>query len=132
MADMKVSVRLGRKTGLNSFVNALGQILVIPSTSWLLFDVNKVDAKKGQTVEITVTASGKGNVDIGFYEYKNGFNVAGLNVKKLALTDKAQEQKIVIPIKYADTTLFRPVFRLASDSQVVVSKYALTVVKSAK
>ena len=104
----------------------------IPSTSWLLFDVNKVDAKKGQTVEITVTASGKGNVDIGFYEYKNGFNVAGLNVKKLALTDKAQEQKIVIPIKYADTTLFRPVFRLASDSQVVVSKYALTVVKPAK
>jgi hypothetical protein len=101
----------------------------IPAKSWILFNANKVDAKKGQTVEITVTASGKGKVDIGFYEYKSGFSITGLNVKQIALTDKAEEQKIVIPVKYAETTLLRPVIRIAPDSQIVVSKYALTVAK---
>lgn len=104
----------------------------IPGMTWILFNVNKVDAKKGQNVEITFTASGKGKVDIGFYEYRSGFNNVGLNVKRITLTEKAQEQKVVIPIKYAQTTIFRPVFCLAPNSQIVVSKYAVTVTAPAK
>ena len=101
----------------------------IPGKSWIFFTVQKTDAKKGQNVEITIAASGKGNVEIGLYEYKSGFSITGMNVKKIALTDKAAEQKIVITVKYAETTLFRPVFRLAPDSQIVVSKYDLAIVK---
>ena len=101
----------------------------IPKASWIYFTVQKTDVKKGQTVEITLTASGKGKIEVGFYEYKSGFSITGLNVKQITLTDKAEEQKIVIPVKYAETTLLRPVIRIAPDSQIVVSKYALTVAK---
>ncbi len=101
----------------------------IPKVAWMYFTVQKTDVKKGQTVEIILTASGKGKIEVGFYEYKSGFSITGLNVKQIALTDKAEEQKIVIPVKYAETTLLRPVIRIAPDSQIVVSKYALTVAK---
>lgn len=94
---------------------------------WMYFKASGVNAKKGQPVEFTIKAAGKGVVEIGYYEYRSGFNAVLLNVKKVALTDKAAEQKIVVTVKHGEATLIRPIICLSTGSQIVLNSFSMKV-----
>ena len=104
----------------------------IPKMKWMYFKPSApVNAVKGQKVEITLTASGKGKVQVGYYEYKGSFNTSRLTVKNVVLTDKAAEQKIVLDVLSGETKIVRPIFILDSDSQIVVKNFAVKVLAPA-
>lgn len=105
----------------------------VKGAKWRIFRAsNPINAAKGQNLEITLKASGKGKIDIGCYEYVEKFTSTGYNVKKIAIPAKLTEQKIIIPIKNVSTKIVRPAFEVQPDSQIVIHKIDFKVVSAAK
>lgn len=98
------------------------------SGAWYYFCAAGKKGVKGQKIEFTLTASGKGKVDIGCYEYKSGFNLSTQQGKALKLTDTPQEIKVVLPVKSDDTTIIRPRLTMYAGSEIKITKfnYAIT------
>jgi cephalosporin-C deacetylase-like acetyl esterase len=93
------------------------------SGAWYYFFATGKKGVKGQQIQFTLTASGKGKVDIGCYEYKSGFNLSAQQSKALKLTDTPQEIKVVLPVKSDDTTIIRPRLTMYAGSEIKITKF---------
>lgn len=105
----------------------------VKGAKWRIFRAsNPINAAKGQNLEITLKASGKGKIDIGCYEYVEKYTSTDYNVKKIAIPAKLTTQKIIIPIRSARTKIVRPAFEVQPDSQIVIHDISFKVVPAAK
>ena len=99
----------------------------IPKVNWIYFNSKGVNCGFGQKLEYTFTASGKGSVMVGSYEYRSGFSMSAQGDKKQTLSAEPKEYKIVIPVKGKDTTRACPRFTLTPGSEITITKYNVAV-----
>lgn len=99
----------------------------ITGTNWILFRPSPAKVAAGNTVKITIKASGKGKLGFGYYEYHSGFNSNGTQNSWAELTEEAKEFTATFAIKHKNTTLVRPRFVVPANCQAKVTEYSLKV-----
>lgn len=97
------------------------------TSAWIFFRPSGTKVAAGNTVTITVKASGKGKAGFGYYEYHSGFNSNGTQNSWMTLTDEAKEFKTTFTIKHKNTTIVRPRFVLTPGCEVKILDYSLKV-----
>lgn len=97
------------------------------TSNWIFFRPSGAKVAAGNTVTITVKASGKGKAGFGYYEYHSGFNSNGSQNSWMTLTDEAKEFKATFTIKHKNTTIVRPRFVMTPGSEVKILDYSLKV-----
>lgn len=95
--------------------------------NWILFRTAGTKVAAGNTVTITVKASGKGKVGFGYYEYHSGFNSNGTQNAWMQLTEEAKEFKASFQIKHKNTTIVRPRLIFTPSSEIKILDYQLKV-----
>lgn len=99
----------------------------ITGINWILFRPSPAKVAAGNTVKITIKASGKGKLGFGYYEYHSGFNSNGSQNSWAELSEDAKEFTASFAIKHKNTTLVRPRFVIPANCQAKVTEYSLKV-----
>lgn len=95
--------------------------------NWIYFHSAGTKCAHGQKLEITFTASGKGKIIVGSYEYSSGYSISAQNNKTQALSAQPKEYKIVIPIQGKNSTRVCPRFTLTPGTEIKITKYNYVV-----
>ena len=97
------------------------------TSNWILFRTSPTKVAAGNTVTITIKASGKGKVGFGYYEYHSGFNSNGTQNSWMQLAEEAKEFKATFTIKHKNSTIVRPRLVMTPGSEIKILDYQLKV-----
>lgn len=93
------------------------------SGHWYFFKGSRIKSLKGQDLVFTFTASGKGKVMVGCYEYSQGYSISAQQDKAVKLSNDLKEHKIVLKVKSDKTTILAPRIVLYPGSEIKITKF---------
>ena len=125
IADLNIrknSAKHIRKTDKNMVIKGEGK-------SFLFFDPSEIQIKKGQKVQISFKARGKGSANAGFISYSSGWLGAKVVGKKFDLKDFDRSFGFIFEITDEKASIVRSAFSVCPTTDMTVSDYKISVME---
>lgn len=97
--------------------------------SFLFFDPSETPVKKGQKVQVTFKARGKGSANAGFISYVSGWQGAKVVTRKFELNEFERSFGFVFEIGDEKANIVRSAFEIFPGIELTVSNFKLVVQK---